>query len=56
METTREPGLHTIPKTSRAAHVEENVGAEEITLSPAHLDAIDRAFPRGSRRQGVPTL
>lgn len=53
---TREPGLYTIPKASRPEHVEENAGAGATTLTPAQIEALDRAFPRGPRRWGVPTL
>ena len=53
---TRQPGTFTIPKASRAAHVEENVGGGDLALSPEEIAGIDAAFPRGPRRHGVPTL
>jgi diketogulonate reductase-like aldo/keto reductase len=40
---TRRPALFTIPKASHAAHVRENAGALDFTLTPAELRAIDGA-------------
>ena len=36
-----------IPSGAKRAHLEENVAAAEIALSPADLDALDDAFPPG---------
>jgi diketogulonate reductase-like aldo/keto reductase len=43
---TRRPALFTIPKASQVAHVRENAGALDFTLSPADVRAIDQAFQR----------
>jgi diketogulonate reductase-like aldo/keto reductase len=48
--------LFAIPKTSRAAHAEQNAAAAEIVLGEEEVRGIDAAFPRGPRRRGVPTL
>jgi diketogulonate reductase-like aldo/keto reductase len=53
---TRRPSLFAIPKSSDAAHVEENAAALSLSLSAAELAAIDRAFPVGKRRRGVAML
>jgi diketogulonate reductase-like aldo/keto reductase len=42
---TRGAPLFTIPKAATAAHVEENAGALDLTLSPADVAEIDAAFP-----------
>ena len=42
---TRRPALFTIPKASQPAHVRENAGALDFTLSPGDMRAIDGAFP-----------
>ena len=52
----RRPALFTIPKASRAAHVEENAGAGDLQLTEADLARIDAAFPLGPRRRGLPML
>ncbi len=44
---TREPNVFAIPKAAQVAHVEENAAAGSLTLEPADVVAIDRAFPRG---------
>ena len=52
----RHPSMFAIPKASRSAHAEENAAAAEIILSEEEIRGIDEAFPRGTRRRGVPTL
>jgi aryl-alcohol dehydrogenase-like predicted oxidoreductase len=42
-----------IPGTHRIAHLEENVGATEIVLSPAELVEIDRLFPQKGAAAGA---
>jgi aryl-alcohol dehydrogenase-like predicted oxidoreductase len=37
-----------IPGTKRVKYVEENLAASAITLSPADLQALDAAFPKGA--------
>jgi len=44
------------PKHSTLEHVQDNARAEELTLDAAEIDAIERAFPIGRRRAGVPML
>jgi diketogulonate reductase-like aldo/keto reductase len=51
----REPGVFTIPKAARAAHVAENAAAGDLVLSDDDARRIDAAFPRG-RWRGLPTL
>jgi diketogulonate reductase-like aldo/keto reductase len=53
---SRAPNVLVIPKAARAAHVEDNAGALELTLTAQDIAAIDAAFPLGRRRAGVPTL
>ena len=48
--------LFAIPKAARADHAAENARAAGIDLTQDELRRIDRAFPRGRRRPGVPTL
>jgi diketogulonate reductase-like aldo/keto reductase len=52
----REPEVFTIPKASDVRHVEDNAGALSLVLSADDVARIDRAFPLGSRRSGVPML
>ena len=53
---TRRPSFFAIPKSSSARHVEENAAALSLTLSPAEMGAIERAFPLGKRRRSVAML
>jgi len=46
----RRPNVFAIPKSSVAAHVEENAAAAELRLSDDEALRIDAAFPRGPRR------
>jgi diketogulonate reductase-like aldo/keto reductase len=48
--------LFAIPKAARADHAADNAKAAGIDLTEDELRRIDRAFPRGPRRRGVPTL
>ncbi len=52
----RQPGLFTIPKSARMAHVEEIAGAGALQLGPDEVAAVDAAFPLGPRRGGLPRL
>jgi diketogulonate reductase-like aldo/keto reductase len=52
----REPATFAIPRTGRADHARENAAAGDLELSAEDVAAIDRAFPRGPRRPGVPTI
>jgi diketogulonate reductase-like aldo/keto reductase len=53
---TRRPELFAIPKSTSLEHLRENAGGAKVELSPADIAAIDRAFPVGRRRRGVPML
>lgn len=52
----REPGTFVIPKAVRTEHVEANARAGDLVLTGEELAAIDRTFPVGRPRRGVPTL
>ncbi len=52
----RDPRLFTIPKAGSAEHARENAGAADLVLTAEEIRRIDRAFPRGRARRGVPTL
>jgi diketogulonate reductase-like aldo/keto reductase len=52
----REPGLFTIPKAARVDHALENAAAGDLALSRDDAERIERAFPRGRPRRGVPML
>ena len=52
----RDPHVFAIPKAARAEHALENAGAVELALSDDELARIERAFPRGRKRRGVPTI
>lgn len=41
----RSPAMLLIPGTSSTAHLEENVAAAELRLSPEDLAALDRLAP-----------
>ena len=53
---TRRPSLFAIPKASKLEHVQDNARAGELILDAAETEAIDRAFPIGPQRAGVPML
>jgi diketogulonate reductase-like aldo/keto reductase len=49
-------GIIAIPKSSGAKHVEENRGAAEISLTAEELSALDKAFPRPTKRKPLEML
>jgi diketogulonate reductase-like aldo/keto reductase len=53
---TRAESLLAIPKASSAEHAAENAAAGALDLTPDEIAAIDKAFPRGPRPQGLPML
>ena len=53
---TRRSSLYAIPKAAKLEHVQDNARAGELTLDAGEVEAIDRAFPIGPRRAGVPML
>jgi diketogulonate reductase-like aldo/keto reductase len=52
----RWPNLFTIPKASRPEHAAENAGAGKLRLTPAELERIDGAFPRGPKPRTLPMI
>jgi diketogulonate reductase-like aldo/keto reductase len=52
----RWPNLFVIPKASSPAHARENAGAGALRLTPAELERIDRAFPRGAKPRALPMI
>jgi len=53
---TRDPGTFAIPKAAGVAHAAENAAAGDLRLAPDEIAAIDRAYPAGRRRGGLPSL
>ena len=52
----REPEVLVIPKAASAEHAAENAAAAELALGPDDVARLERAFPRGPLRRGVPVL
>lgn len=52
----RRPSLFAVPKAARMEHVADNAAAAGVQLGERDLRRIERAFPRGPRRGGVPVL
>jgi diketogulonate reductase-like aldo/keto reductase len=52
----RDEALLTIPKAAQASHVRANAAAATLVLSAEEVVRVDRAFPRGRARHGVPVL
>jgi diketogulonate reductase-like aldo/keto reductase len=52
---TRRPALFAIPKASKAEHAADNAAAGDLSLSPAEIERIDRAFPLG-RPKSLPMI
>jgi len=53
---TRRPSLFAIPMTSKPEHARDNAEAGSIELEKTEIRRLERAFPRGAARPGVPTL
>jgi diketogulonate reductase-like aldo/keto reductase len=53
---TRRAPLFTIPKASSAEHAVENADAGQLVLSAEEIVRIDRTFPAGAGRRGLPML
>ncbi|MGF7053275.1 diketogulonate reductase-like aldo/keto reductase [Bosea sp. OAE752] len=53
---TRRPAVFAIPKAGSAAHVEDNAGALNLTLSESDVARIDAAFPRGRKPSSLPMI
>jgi diketogulonate reductase-like aldo/keto reductase len=52
----REPAVLVIPKSASEGHAAENAAAAGLVLEPDEVARLERAFPRGPRRRGVPVL
>lgn len=52
----REPAVLVIPKAANPGHAAENAAAAGLRLAADDLRRLERAFPRGRRRRGVPFL
>jgi diketogulonate reductase-like aldo/keto reductase len=52
----RADGLLTIPKSAQPDHVRANAAAVDLVLSAEEIARVDRTFPRGRARRGVPVL
>lgn len=52
----RRESVFVIPKASSTKHVEENAAAGDLVLGAEEIAILERAFPRGRARRGVPTL
>lgn len=52
----REPHVFVIPKAADVAHVEDNAGGLSLELTRVEIEQVERAFPIGARRSGVPML
>jgi diketogulonate reductase-like aldo/keto reductase len=53
---TRRPDCFAIPKSTQLAHLQENAGGAHLALAPEDVASIEKAFPLGRRRPGVPML
>lgn len=53
---TRRECVFAIPKASSAAHMTENAGAGDLTLSADEIGRIDEAFPLGAQPRSLPML
>ncbi|MBM3592826.1 MAG: aldo/keto reductase [Alphaproteobacteria bacterium] len=54
--TLRQPGVVSIPKAAKLAHVRENAAAREIVLTEDDLAALDAAFPPPKRKRPLAML
>ena len=52
----RQDDVIVIPKSSRAAHIDDNLAALDLTLTPDDLAALDRAFPPPRRAMPLDML
>jgi len=52
----RQPEVLLIPKASREEHVLENARAADLALSAGEVRRIERAFPVGDARRGLPMI
>jgi len=54
--TLRAPGVISIPKAARLAHVRELAGAAELRLAAEDLAGLDAAFPPPKRKRPLAML
>jgi diketogulonate reductase-like aldo/keto reductase len=54
--TLRQPGVVSIPKAAKLAHVRENAAAREIVLTADDIAALDEAFPPPRRKRPLAML
>ena len=52
----RNSEVFVIPKATSLAHVAENAGAGRLELTPAEVQRLEVAFPRGKPRRGLPMI
>jgi diketogulonate reductase-like aldo/keto reductase len=52
----RQPFSFVIPKASDVDHVAENAGAGDLALDGAQMERLNKMFPLGARRRGIPML
>jgi diketogulonate reductase-like aldo/keto reductase len=52
----RQDGVIVIPKATALAHVEEDIGALDLTLTPEDLATLDRAFPAPKKATSLDML
>jgi diketogulonate reductase-like aldo/keto reductase len=50
------PSVFAIPKAARPEHIADNAAAGDLALDGWEIGHLEEAFPRGSRRPGVPML
>jgi diketogulonate reductase-like aldo/keto reductase len=54
--TLRQPGVVSIPKAAKLAHVRENAAAREISLGAEDIAELDAAFPPPRRKRPLAML
>jgi diketogulonate reductase-like aldo/keto reductase len=52
----RQPFSFVIPKSSNIDHVVENAGAGDLELNGTQVERLNKMFPLGPRRRGIPML
>lgn len=52
----REPEVLAIPKAGKVQHIEDNAAAGDLRLDEEDLRKLEKTFPRGRRKRGVPVI
>jgi diketogulonate reductase-like aldo/keto reductase len=52
----RRPFSFAIPKSSNIDHVVENAGAGDLELTGIQIERLNKMFPLGAPRRGIPVL